>query len=100
MFHRHMILPIVTQALVKGSIFLVSDVLRLPHPQRLVFVQLLPFMGYLFYLLRFFFLLLLLLFLIHFFDLWFVTFLSLFVFLLLLFLGVRDLLLFGLFHVE
>merc|ERR1719204_2719037 len=81
--HRKVVLPIVRQRLVKGSILLVRDVLALTHPERLVLVELLPLVRNLLHFLRLFLLLLLLLLLIDFFYFGLV---ALFAFLVLLFL--------------
>merc|ERR1719265_1448788 len=98
--HRKMVLPIVREGLVERGVFLIRDVLGLPHPQGLVLIQLLPFMRYLLDLLGLLLLfLLLLLLLVYLLDLRLIT-LSLILLLLLLVLGVSHLLLLGLLDIQ
>merc|ERR1719235_3020792 len=92
-FHGQVVFPIVRQRLVERRVLLVRHILRLPHPQGLVFVQLLPLVGHLLHLLGLFLLFLLLLLLVHLLDLWLVTVLPLLLLLLLLILGIRNFLL-------
>merc|ERR1719272_1470465 len=84
-FDSKVIFPVVGQGLVEGCVLFVGHVLRLAHPEGLVFVQLLPFVRNLLDLFGFLLLGLLLLLFIHFLDLWLIT-LFLFILLFLLFL--------------
>mmetsp|Transcript_50154 Transcript_50154/g.82618 ORF Transcript_50154/g.82618 Transcript_50154/m.82618 type:complete len:468 (+) Transcript_50154:273-1676(+) len=99
MFHCEVVLPVVGQGLVEACVLFICDVLRLPHPQRFVLVELFPLVGHFFNFFRLLFLLLLLLLLIHFLNLWFIAFFLLFLGLTFIF-AVCDFLLFALLHVE
>mmetsp|Transcript_65899 Transcript_65899/g.174744 ORF Transcript_65899/g.174744 Transcript_65899/m.174744 type:complete len:435 (-) Transcript_65899:40-1344(-) len=87
MLHGQMVFPIVRQRFVERCVLLVRHILRLPHPEGFVLVELLPLVGHLLHLLRFFFLLLFFFLLVNFLDfglitlLTFLLFLFLFVFL-------------------
>mmetsp|Transcript_67570 Transcript_67570/g.106357 ORF Transcript_67570/g.106357 Transcript_67570/m.106357 type:complete len:230 (-) Transcript_67570:654-1343(-) len=99
MLHSKVVLPIVGQGLVEACVLFICDVLRLPHPQRFVLVELFPLVGHFFNFFRLLFLLLLLLLLIHFLNLWFIAFFLLFLGLTFIF-AVCDFLLFALLHIE
>eukprot|EP00438_Fugacium_kawagutii_P014472 Skav223519 [mRNA] locus=scaffold1160:283543:284528:- [translate_table: standard] len=68
-FHCKVVLPVIRQGLVEAGILFVSHILRLPHPQGLVLVELFPLMRDFFDLLGLLFLLFLLLLLVNFLDL-------------------------------
>mmetsp|Transcript_24886 Transcript_24886/g.51672 ORF Transcript_24886/g.51672 Transcript_24886/m.51672 type:complete len:230 (-) Transcript_24886:619-1308(-) len=99
MLHREVVLPVVGQGLVEARVLFICHVLRLAHPQRLVLVELFPFVGHFLDLFGLFFLLFLLFLLVHLLDLWLITF-FLFLFCLSLILTVGDLLLLALLHIE
>merc|ERR1719230_1239114 len=99
-FYGQVVLPIVRKGFVEGRVLFVRYVLRLPHPEWLVLVQLLPLVGHLLHLLGLFLLFLLLLLLVHLLDLWLVAILPLVLLLFLLILGVRNLFLLGLLNVQ
>mmetsp|Transcript_36757 Transcript_36757/g.79203 ORF Transcript_36757/g.79203 Transcript_36757/m.79203 type:complete len:528 (+) Transcript_36757:116-1699(+) len=99
MLHREVVLPVVGQGLVEARVLFICHVLRLAHPQRLVLVQLLPFVGHFLNFFGLLFLLLLLLLLINLFNFGLISFfllLSLLTFIL----TVSDLLLLALLHIE
>merc|ERR1712066_126889 len=98
--HGEVVLPVVGEALVEGSVLLVGHVLALAHPQGLVLVQLLPLVAHLLDLLGLLLLFLLLLLLIDLLDLGLVTLGTILLLGLLLVLTVSDLLLAGLLDVE
>merc|ERR1719284_1185027 len=95
------VLPIVRQRFVEGCILFIRHILRLPHPERLVLVQLLPLMRHLLHLLRFLLLFFFLLFFVNLLDLRLIALFAFLVFLfLLILLGISDLLLLRLFNVQ
>mmetsp|Transcript_37998 Transcript_37998/g.86871 ORF Transcript_37998/g.86871 Transcript_37998/m.86871 type:complete len:393 (+) Transcript_37998:953-2131(+) len=96
--HSQMVLPVVRQRLVERSVLLIRHILSLPHPQRLVLVQLLPLVAHLLHLLCLLLLLVLLSVLVHILDLRLIA--LLFLLLLLLVLGVSHLFLRRLLHVQ
>ena len=86
--------PIVRHRPVERCVLFVCHILRIPHPEKFVLVELPPLVGHLFRLLRFLFLLFFLLFFGDFLDLRFIALFASLVFLfLLVFLGISDLLL-------